>query len=221
MVRTVRTKANRKDELRLDSTHLIAFDMAHTALRTGLASASTLNIIQFHTLIKVFTTGTMGLSQTDLCVCLDLKPNVVSLAVQVLEEAGLISRTKGDDGDGRVKVVRITDAGCDHTAVVNVCIIEQLYTIFPTQNKLFRSILEASIAAGANIDPPASEDIVRRFLASRALVSLELIRRTFETMLRNLAGVSFNEYRILQRLSEVGTPLRSVDLVHQLCLSPA
>ncbi|MDR2035274.1 MAG: MarR family transcriptional regulator, partial [Coriobacteriales bacterium] len=40
-------------------------------------------------------------------------------------------------------------------------------------------------------------------------------------MLRNLAGVSFNEYRILQRLSEVGTPLRSVDLVHQLCLSPA
>jgi DNA-binding MarR family transcriptional regulator len=211
------------DELKLDSTYLIAFDMAHSALKNGLIRGSALNIMQYHVLVKVFAVGKKGISQTDLGLALDLKPNVVSQAVSVLEEAGYITRSRKVDGDcdGRVRMVRATKAGVDHAAAVNACIVEQLYTIFPTQNDLFRSILEASIAAGACIDPPLSEQAVNRFPASRALVSLELIRRKLDAILRRLAGVALSEYRILQRLSELGMPLRSVDLARQLRMSPA
>ncbi len=208
-------------DLELDSTYLIAFDMAHSALKNGLACASSLNIMQYHTLVKIFAAGVQGLSQTDIGVILDLRPNVVTQAINVLEQAGFVTRSRNGEGDGRVKVVQATEAGIEHVATANVCIVEQLYTIFPTQNDLFRSILEASIAAGANIDPPLSDEAVSRFPASRALLSLELIRRTIEAILRRLAGVSFNEYRILQRLSELGMPLRSVDLARQLRMSPA
>lgn len=221
MQRGVSSKTETLYELELDSTYLIAFDMAHSALKNGLACASDLNIMHYHTLIKIYAAGAQGLSQTDLGVILDLKPNVITQAINVLEQAGFVTRTRNGEGDGRVKVVQATEAGIEHAAAVNTCVVEQLYMIFPTQNDLFRSILEASIAAGANIDPPLSDVAVNRFPASRALLSLELIRRTIEAILRRLAGASFNEYRILQRLSELGAPLRSVDLARQLRMSPA
>ncbi|HBT95768.1 MAG TPA: MarR family transcriptional regulator [Coriobacteriia bacterium] len=220
MISGARGNTERLDDLELDSTYLIAFDMAHSALKNGLTSVSSLNITQYHALIKTFAAGEKGLSQTDIGLKLDVKPNVVSHIISLLEGLGFVQRTKSDEGDGRVRLVRITEAGTEHADGVNKSIIEQLYATFPTQNDVFRSILEASIIAGAHIDPPISEETVSRFPASRALVSLELIRRTFEATLRRLAGVSFNEYRVLQRMCELDMPLRSVDLANQLRMTP-
>lgn len=207
-------------DLQLDSTYFMAFEMAHKALKKGLSRASALNTAQYHALIKIFVSGDGGITQTDLGKILYLKANVVSQAVNVLEKAGLVTRTR-DTEDKRIRIVRITEAGVKHITEANASIVEQLYTIFPTADDFFRSILEASIAAGAYIDPPVEGANITLFPASRALVSLELIHRLVATTLRRLANVSLNEYRVLQRLSESSTPLRNVDLTSQLRMSPA
>lgn len=205
-------------ELQLDSSFYLAFEMTHRALKAGLSQASDLSITQYRTLVKLQAASPDPLNQTELGRILGLKANVVTQAVNALEAQGLVARTVGTR-DGRSRLVTVTDAGENLIDHVNAALVDQLYTLFPTEDASYRSILEASIAAGALIDPPISHDTVVRYPASRALVSLELIRQATEQGLREACGASYTECRIMQRLGELGRPLRIVDLSDQLDLS--
>lgn len=202
----------------LDSSFYLAFEMTHRALKAGLSQASDLSITQYRTLVKLQASAPAPLSQTDLGRILGLKANVVTQAVNSLESKGFAARTVGEN-DGRSRLVAVTDAGVAHIDHVNAALVAQLYTLFPTEDTSYRNILEASIAAGAMIDPPISHDTVMRYPASRALVSLELIRQATEQGLKEACGASYTECRIMQRLGELGRPQRIVDLAGQLDLS--
>lgn len=208
------------EDLALDSTFFVAFDLTHRALKSGLAAASPLNVTQYRMLVKLLAAGPDGFAQSDLGRLLDLKPNVVTQALNALEEAGFAERLRSEGADGRTRTARATGAGEEHVARANVSIVERLYALFPTEDADHRAILEASIAAGASIDPPLSGDVASRFAASRALVSLELVKRAMEGALRRAAGAPLAECRVLQRLGEVGEPLRVGDLATQLQMSP-
>ena len=208
------------EDLALDSTFFVAFDLTHRALKSGLAAASPLNVTQYRMLVKLLAARTQGVPQTELAKLLDLKANVVTQAMNALVGAGFAERCHGPNSDGRVRVARITEAGEQHVAVVNDSIVAQLYALFPTEDAGFRSILEASIAAGASIDPPLSGPATSRYAASRALVSLELVKRAMEHALNATCGASLNECRVLQRLGEVDEPLRVGDIASQLQMSP-
>lgn len=171
-------------------------------------------------LVKLLAAGPDGFAQSDLGRLLDLKPNVVTQALNALEEAGFAERLRSEGADGRTRTARATGAGEEHVARANASIVERLYALFPTEDADHRAILEASIAAGASIDPPLSGDVASRFAASRALVSLELVKRAMEGALRRAAGAPLAECRVLQRLGEVGEPLRVGDLATQLQMSP-
>lgn len=207
------------DDLTLDSAYFVAFEMTHSALKSGLEDASSLSVTQYRALVKLLAASPNGIAQTELGKLLSLKANVITQTVNALEREGFAERRRSDDGDGRVRVVHITDAGIAHVAQANTSIVKRLYALFPTKNKTYRDILEASIAAGANIDPPLSQEVSMRYPASRTLVSLELIRKATEEALRKACGASFSECRVLQRLGEVDTPLRIGDLASQLQLS--
>lgn len=206
-------------DLKLDSTFFVAFDMTHRALKSGLAAASKLNITQYRMLVKLLATRPNGLTQTDLGVLLNLKPNVVTQSMNALAATGFAERVREPGDDGRVRIAHITSLGEHHVAQVNASIVERLYALFPTENAVHRSILEASIAAGASIEAPLSGDVSTRYAASRALVSLELVKRAIEEALRTTCGASLNECRVLQRLGEVDEPLRVGDLACQLQMS--
>lgn len=208
------------EDLALDSTFFVAFDLTHRALKSGLAAASPLNVTQYRMLVKLLAAGPDGFAQSDLGRLLDLKPNVVTQALNALEEAGFAERLRSEGADGRTRTARATGAGEEHVARANVSIVERLYALFPTEDADHRAILEASIAAGASIDPPLSGDVASRFAASRALVSLELVKRAMEGALRRAAGAPLAECRVLQRLGEVDEPLRVGDLATQLQMSP-
>ena len=208
------------EDLALDSTFFVAFDLTHRALKSGLAAASPLNVTQYRMLVKLLAAGPDGFAQSDLGRLLDLKPNVVTQALNALEEAGFAERLRSEGADGRTRTARATGAGEEHVARANASIVERLYALFPTEDADHRAILEASIAAGASIDPPLSGDVASRFAASRALVSLELVKRAMEGALRRAAGAPLAECRVLQRLGEVGEPLRVGDLATQLQMSP-
>ena len=208
------------EDLALDSTFFVAFDLTHRALKSGLAAASPLNVTQYRMLVKLLAAGPDGFAQSDLGRLLDLKPNVVTQALNALEEAGFAERLRSEGADGRTRTARATGAGEEHVARANASIVERLYALFPTEDADHRAILEASIAAGASIDPPLSGDVASRFAASRALVSLELVKRAMEGALRRAAGAPLAECRVLQRLGEVGEPLRVGDVATQLQMSP-
>ena len=204
----------------LDSTFFVAFELAHEGLKEGLREASCLNCTQYRVLIKLAAAEPEPIGQKDLGIMLDLKPNVITHAVNTLEDAGFVERihTPGRRGS-RVKVL---EAGIKHIEQANPAIIAQLYRIFPTQTAPFRSICEAAVMAGATIEPPLSREMSRKFFASRALASFEVLRKRIEKALEESCdGATFSECRVLQRLGEVGHPMRIVDLARQLKLTSA
>ena len=205
------------DDLTLDSTYFVAFEMAHEALRRGLAAASTLNATQYRVLTKLLQ-APGAVNQGELGRLLALKPNVVTQAVDALEAAGYVTRTAGD-ADGRTRFLAVTDAGAAHVAAVNEALVASLYATFPTDNPAYRTILEAAIAAGARIEPPLDGGQPPRFPATRALMAVELIRQETERTLREACGASFNECRMVQRLAEEGRPQRLGLLGESLLLS--
>ncbi|CAK7010111.1 MAG: hypothetical protein PEGG_00388 [Paraeggerthella hongkongensis] len=211
--------AHDEDDLKLDSTFFVAFDLTHRALKSGLAQASNLSVTQYRVLVKLLAARTTGATQSSLGKLLALKPNVVTQAMNVLVDAGFATRS-GGKADARVRTACITEAGVRYVAEANEAIVERLYALFPTEDAVHRAILEASIAAGASIDPPLGGDASSRYAASRALVSLELVKRGMEDALRTACGASLSECRVLQRLGEVNEPLRIGDLATQLQMTP-
>ena len=71
-------------DLSLDSTFFVAFDLTHRALKSGLAQASSLSVTQYRVLVKLLSAGPDGIDQSSLGKMLDLKPNVVTQAVNAL-----------------------------------------------------------------------------------------------------------------------------------------
>lgn len=204
----------------LDSTFFVAFELAHEGLKEGLREASCLNCTQYRVLVKLAAAEPEPIGQKNLGIILDLKPNVITHAVNTLENAGFVERihTPGKRGSR----VRVLEAGIKHIEQANPAIIAQLYRIFPTQTAPFRSICEAAVMAGATIEPPLSREMSRKFFASRALASFEVLRKRIEKALEESChGATFSECRVLQRLGEVGYPMRIVDLARQLKLTSA
>lgn len=208
----------RKENLSLDSAYFVAFEMTHDALKRGLKAASELNITQYRMLVKLAAAGA-PIAQSELSGMLGLRPNVVTQAVNALEEARFAKREVGT-GDGRARMVEATEAGIAHVGVANESIVAQLYALFPTEDAAWRAILETSITAGSFIDPPISERETACYPASRALASLERFRSAIEAGLRDACGASYNECRVMQRLAETGRPMRIGDIAAQLQLSP-
>lgn len=202
----------------LDSTYFVAFEMAHEALRRGLENASELNITQYRILTKLMQ-ATEPVNQGKLGKHLGMKPNVVTQAVDALVLRGLVTRKTGS-ADGRTRFLTVTETGGEHVAAVNQSLVESLYTSFPTSNPTYRTILEAAVAAGAAIEPPLDKQAASRFPASRALVSVELLRTETERTLREATGASMNECRIVQRLGESARPERVGALAEALLMSP-
>ena len=208
------------EQLVLDSTFFVAFELAHEGLKSGLHEVSCLNCTQYRVLVKLAAAEPEAIAQKDLGLILDLKPNVVTHAVNTLEAAGFAERVQAPGRRG--SAVRVLAAGIAHIEQANTAIIAQLYSLFPTQTAPFRSILEAAIMAGATIEPPLSREMSRKFFASRALASFEVLRRRMERALAEACdGATFSECRVLQRLGEVGHPMRIVDVARELKLTSA
>ncbi|MEY8460369.1 MarR family transcriptional regulator [Eggerthellaceae bacterium 24-137] len=210
--------ASTEEKFNLDSTYFVAFEMAHETLRQGLGAASSLNITQYRVLTKLLQAAS-PVNQGDLGKLLGMKPNAVTQAVDALVARGYVTRKSGE-ADGRTRFLSITEAGRAHIATVNESLVASLYANFPTANPTYRTILEAAVAAGASIEPPLDAAVAARFPASRALVSVELIRAETERTLREATGASFNECRIVQRLGETDRPERVGALAEALAMSP-
>ena len=204
----------------LDSTYFISFEMSHNTLKRALKKASALNITQYRVLMKLFFAQPQAVSQTAIGEVLHLKPNVMAQAVTVLDDEGYLVR-RADAADARVRACTITDAGVAHVEAVNAALVDELYRTWPTDNPAFRRILETVIMAGAHLDPDLTARRDDRLPASHVVTTIELISQRIEETMEGECHASFAECRIMQRLGEVGTPLRLGDVAGQLIMTKA
>lgn len=205
---------------RLDSTYFISFSMSHETLRRALKASSPLNIMQYRILIRAFLSSPAATPQSVLIDSLGLKPSAAAQATAVLEEASFIVRQAGRS-DARARDIFITEDGVAHIAQVNAALVDELYRSWPTDTPLFRDILETVVYAGARIDPILSSGNSERFPASHVVTTVELIAHRLEYDIVAGAGASLGECRIMQRLCEVGRPLRIGDLADQIFMNNA
>jgi len=201
----------------LDSSFFVAFELAHDALLRGIREASALNITQYEVLVKLLLVAPDTIAQKELGRLVGVGANVITQAIDGLEAKGFAERHRSAL-DRRSRFVRATEAAEQHAATVNSSIVKQLYALFPTQQATYRRILEASIIAGADIDPPHSKEVAKRYQASRTLVSLERVRKATKACFKTTVQAGYNECRVLQRLGEVAEPLRIIDLSRQLLM---
>lgn len=204
-------------DLSLDSSYFIVFEMAHGALKDGLAAASPLSITAYRILAKLLQAD-HPVNQGEFGQLLRLKANVVTQSMDSLTHHGFALRTAGAQ-DARTRFIAATDAGRAHVAEVNQSLITALYAAFPTENPMYRTILEAAIVAGSAIEPPLNPESAPAFPATRALTALELMRQTMADTLKTACGASFTECRIIQRAAELGRPVRVGSLAEQLAMA--
>lgn len=212
--------ANVQEYHRLDSAYFFAFEYTHDALKSGLAAASDLNVTQYRTLVKLLALHPAATPQVDLAKMLRLKPNMLTQTIDILQKHDYVQRERSSD-DARSRLVSITPAGIAHVGIVNESIVKALYSTFPTRKAEYRRIFEASITAGAAIDPVVSEDLSKKYMSSRTLSTFELLKLALESALRKQVGASYNEARIMQLLGEVKEPMRMRNLSEQLALPSA
>ena len=202
----------------LDSTYLVAFEMAHRAFKQGLAEASPLNITQYRSLSKLCQAAG-AVDQATLGKLLGLKANTATQTVDALQQQGFATRLPGAT-DARTRVLQATEAGRQHVDTVNEALVNSLYATFPTTNTTWRTILEAAIFAGSRIEGDREEGGIPERPASRALAAVELIRQETERVLKETCGASMVECRIVQKLAEAGRPLRLGALADALLIPP-
>lgn len=209
-----RRKGKGGSKIKLDSAFILAFDMAHKAFKQGVNQTCDLSVTQYRTLLALLPAPEKGISQIDLCEVLDLQPNALSQTVNALVNEDLAVRTSSQ-ADGRVRLVKVTQAGIEMVQRVNDAVADNLYRIFPTSNPTYRSILE-SLVLSAPTEYIRLSDAALHYSSSYTLAVVERFLHRLSSVLANSCDLSLTGARILQRLNEVGEPMRMGELSVQL-----
>lgn len=202
----------------LDSAYLIGFEKLRELLDDVLHENSGLNFTQFRLLLKSAEKEGDACLLSELADMLHLQPNVVSQASNVLEDKGLIVRIVSKR-DARAKRIEVTTSGRATIEALNPAFRDRLYESFnPKGDPEYRKELETTIYAAAAVETSLSRAFIAKHTASAALITYSIVLQRIVDALHDAIPASFNECRILQRLSEVGQPMRAVDLATQLVM---
>ena len=147
-----------------------------------------------------------------------LAPNTAVQAVGALERLGLVEKAAGS-GDGRSRSMAVAEDGRAEVDASNAALASCMHARFnPHGDATFDEVLTRGLRDATSIGGLWSPELRERYVTSAALTAVDAAMGELEGLLRREAGVSLSEARILQRLAEVGEPMRSVDLVRQLQL---
>lgn len=151
----------------------------------------------------------------------DMTSSATGQALAPLEERGLVRRLR-PPGDGRERAVALTAKGRIFIEEAEEALRRTLWDRFEHHAPGHRDTLIQGLREGAVIgDLWRDGALTHDYVASASLVAADVAARAVERSLRAKCGLTLNEARVLQRLAEVGEPMRGVDLAEQLAFSPA
>jgi len=202
----------------LDSAYIVGFEKLHELTETVLRDRGGINYTQFRLLLKSAEKEGDACLLSEIAEMIHLQPNVVSQAANALESLGLIVRETSKK-DARAKSIVVTVKGRLEIEHLNAELRDGLYLSFnPSNDPQYKATLEETIYAAARIETSLSREFIDQHLASASMLTYNIVLQRIKDALHEAVDVSFNECRMLQRLSEVGQPMRAVDLSLQLLL---
>lgn len=211
---------SRQSRRSLDSAYLVGFEKLRELTERVLRDNGDINFTQFRLLLKAAEKQGQSCSLSEVAQMVHLQPNVVSQAANALEERGFITRVVSAR-DARAKRIEVTAAGLDEIERLNDNLRDELYRSFnPDAEPRYKAILEETIFAAAGIETSLSPSFIAQHRASASLITYNIVLGRISAALHDALGISFNECRILQRLSEVDQPMRAVDLSMQMMVPP-
>ena len=199
----------------LASENFVVIEKRRVILKAVL-EARGLNATQYRLMLLLAFAPPQGLRMQEIAEAAHLKNNIVSTGVDRLETLGYAVRTTGSR-DGRSRVVRLTSCGEAQLHAVQSSLINEMNAAFnPDANPQLAELLGRGIVDGASIQGLWNPEILKEFATSANLLTVDLVARKIESEVKESLGISYNELRVIQRLSEVGRPTRVSDLAEQL-----
>lgn len=217
---TVSPIVSHPDKYVLTSSYFTVLELLCDEMRGVLREQAGMNVTQYRVLLKVYETAGERNRVSDLAKILRLQANVVTQAANALEAQGLVKRI-AEPGDARGRLVSITGSGIVRIVHIDTALNDHLFSVLdPIPDDPFRTVQEAIIEIGAGFEAPAQSSVRRTSVVSAYLSALVAVEESTMDALREKTGASFSECRILQRLHEVGEPIRAMDIASQLIMQP-
>lgn len=200
-----------------DSVNFVVLDVRCSLLDEGLKKHE-LNATKYSILLKCIELGDAQIPTQDLAESLNLRPSIVTQAINDLEQRGFLKRTISPN-DGREKYVSATKKGLDLVEVIDWELYASMDPVFNPDGKLAeKPFLARGLRVGGKVGGIWSQEFIYRFPTSTNFTAVSLFLRGVEEQVKETAGISLSEARILQRLGEVGEPLRISALAEQIKL---
>lgn len=204
----------------LGSARLAVSDYTRAVLSDVLRGRA-VNPTQYRLLLCALDSPGAEASLSALAQRTHMTSSAAGQALAPLEERGLVRRIR-PAGDGRERMVALTAEGRVFIEETEEALRQTLWARFEHHAPGHRDTLIQGLREGAAIgDLWRDENLARNYVASASLVAADVAARAVESSLRSTCGLTLNEARVLQRLAEVGEPMRGVDLAEQLAISPA
>lgn len=179
-----------------------------------------LNSTQYRLLLHIFDHEGELMQVQELAIVADLAPNLVAHATSCLSDLGFLKKISSQE-DARVKRVVLTDEGRKAIGLINNEIRTSLLRWFnPQDDPNFFEILTRGLKGGSYIGGLWSDDLIEQYPSSTTPIIIDMLLQKLDVVLKKEEKVSLSEARIMQRLFEVGEPMRGVDLSFQLSLPP-
>lgn len=191
------------------------------AVLTDVLRERSINPTQYRLLLCLIDTAHEETPLSELAQRVSMTSSAAGQALTPLENLGYVRRVR-PAGDGRERAVVLTPAGREFVDETEVVLRQTLWDRFEPhapdhRETLIRGLREGSAIGELWRDSAMADALV----ASSSLVAADVAARAVEASLREACRLTLNEARVLQRLAEIGEPMRGVDLAEQLAVSPA
>lgn len=201
-----------------DTGGMTTLSLLHKELTNGLAEAGNLNMTQYRVLLKtheITDTARLG----DIATALHIAANVATQAADALESQDLVTRVRSGK-DGRATLLCITHDGIRRIQEIDAALSRRIADLWAESvpredNPSYQEAIQA-IGIGIEGAPLQPQDTS---ITSAYITTVEEGFRGASDTVKSVAGATFNECRILQRLHDVGGRSRIVDLSEALMLA--
>ena len=204
----------------LTSANFVVIERRRGTLKRVL-SAHCLNVSQYRLLLLLDHCRDEDVRLQELASLADFGISTTTMCVDALEKQGFAERVV-DKLDARSRLVRVTDAGRAEIAHIHQALIDGLYEAFNlNDDPTLGPLLVKGIFDGARIEGVWPKEVVNAYPTSANLLAVDLLAQRLEKALRRKLDIGYNEARVVQRMGDVGHPMRVSDLSSQLELSMA
>lgn len=200
-----------------DSVNFVVLDSRCDLLSKDLKHHNLSNT-QYCVLLKCRELGDSRIAIQDIAASLGISASIMTQSVNELENRKLVVRATSSV-DAREKYLQLTKQGGKLVGQLEEELYASMEAVFnPERIESEMPYLMRGLHVGGQVGGIWSKEFIDQYPTSTNLTAVTIFLKSVEDALREQVGISISETRILQRLDEVGQPLRVSSISEQISL---